>query len=86
MSSPFSPAFSDGRVDAGSAFDGTGGHAGHDLPVEGDEEDERRQRDQQDVREEQVVLGGVLALEVEERQLNGRVLVPRQEVQRVDDR
>ena len=38
----------------------------HDLPVEEDEHDQRRDGDQQDVREQQVVLGGELALEVEQ--------------------
>ena len=39
--------------------------------------------DKQDVREQQVVLGGELTLEVEQGQLNRRVLCARQEVQRV---
>src|SRR5215212_4506091 len=66
-----------------SALDGAGGHALDDLPVEEDEHDQRWDGDQQDGGEQQVVLGGELALEVEQGELNGGVLGSRQEVQRV---
>src|SRR4029079_3669423 len=47
-----------------SALDGARGEPRHDLAVEEDEHDQRRDRDQQDVREQQVVLRVVLRLEV----------------------
>src|SRR5688572_15852903 len=67
----------------GSALDRACGHALDDLPVEEDEHDQRRDGDQQDRGEEQVVLGGELALEVEQGELHGGVLGSGQEVQRV---
>ncbi|AGZ42138.1 DeoR family transcriptional regulator [Actinoplanes friuliensis DSM 7358] len=74
-----------GRYGGSSALDGPRGHAGDDLAVEDEEHQQRRDRDQQDVGEEQVELGVVLAGEVVEGQLHGRVLVARQEVERVDE-
>ena len=62
-----------------------GCQAVHDPSVEEHEHDQRRDRDQQDVGEQQVVRGGELALEVEQRQLHGRVLVAGEEVERVDE-
>ncbi len=49
------------------------------------ENDERRDRDQQDVHEQQVVGRVELALEVEQRQLQGDVLVARQIVERIGE-
>src|SRR5690606_34353916 len=56
-----------------SALDGAGGHPGDDLAVEEQEHHQRRDGDEQDVGEQQVVLGLVLALEVVERELHGGV-------------
>src|SRR3954454_20208803 len=68
-----------------SALDRAGGQPRDDLPVEEHVDQQRGNRDQQDVHEEQVVAGVELALEVEQGQLQGGVLVAGQEVQRIGE-
>ena len=69
----------------GLPFDATGRHAGHNLTVKEDEHDQRRDRDQKHVHEQQIELRQELALEVIERQLNGDVFLARQVIQRVGE-
>src|SRR5215475_13251566 len=86
------PPESAGRVGEGarcprrmSAFDGPAREAGHDLPVGEDVGNQGRDRDEQDVHEQQVVEAQVLALEGEQGELDRRVLVSRQEVERAGE-
>src|SRR5215213_11328403 len=67
------------------ALDRAGGQTFDDPAVEEQVEQQRRDGDEQDVGEQQVVLGVELALEVEHRQLHGGVLVPGQEVEGVGE-
>ena len=54
-------------------------HPRDDLPLEEHGQEQRRHRDQQDVHEQQVVGGVLLALEVEQGRLDRGVVVPEQE-------
>src|SRR5215469_13658487 len=60
-----------------STFDGPAREAGNDLPVGEDVGDQRWDRDEQDVHEQQVVETQVLALEREQGELDRRVLIAR---------
>ena len=68
-----------------SPLDGAGCQARHDLPVEEHVHDQWWDGDEQDVHEEQVPRCLVLAKEVVQRQLDGRVLFAGREVQRVGE-
>src|SRR5215475_10964453 len=70
------------RSATASALDGPARDAGDDLPVGEDVGDQGRDRDEQDVHEQQVVEAQVLALEGEQGELDRCVLVAWQEVER----
>src|SRR6478752_183714 len=84
---PLKPAWttpgSSSAVQFGSlSFDRPADHPRHDLPLEEQEQDERRNRDDEHIGEEQVPLGTELAHEAVQRELHGYVLLAREEVER----
>src|SRR5919108_2386129 len=68
-----------------STFDRASRHSRNDLPLEKQEHNERQNRNDEHIREEQVPLGGKLAHEAEQCQLYSDVLCTRQEVERTGE-